>query len=69
MLPGDSADYVWEIHFDEPEKLICFSYDNNKRKREGYLDIHSTKYFDQNEEQRNLLLREFIKNTLDETVL
>lgn len=61
---GNSADYVWEIHFNEPEKLTCYSYNNNERKREGYLDIRSSDYFDQSDEQQNLLLKEFVKNTL-----
>lgn len=65
---GDSADYVWEIHYNEPEKLTCYSYENNERKREGYFDIRSTKYFDQTDEQQSLLLKEFVKNTLGKIV-
>ena len=65
---GDSADYVWEIHYNEPEKLICFSYDNNERRRQGYLDILSTQYFDQTDEQQDLLLKDFVNNTIRRAV-
>jgi len=68
MSPGDSADYVWEIYYNEPGKLICSSYNNNERKQEGYLDILSAKYFDQTEEQQDLLLKDFVKNTIGRMV-
>lgn len=65
---GDSADYVWEIYYKEPEKLNCYLYGNGKRKLEGYLDICTTEYFDQNDEQKEKTLRKFVSSTLGQVI-
>jgi len=64
VLSGDSADYTWEIHYSEPEKIVCYNFENGARKREGYFDIHSTEYFDQDSSRQDVLLRDFVNNSL-----
>ena len=68
IIPSESADFLWEIYYQEPEKLFCYSYENNTRKLEGYLDISSTNIFDQDDERQNILLKDFVINTLGKLV-
>ncbi len=64
IVPGDHANFLWEIYYDQPEKLIANSYDGSDRTRIGYFDIQETRYFDKEPEEQNQLLNKFIQYTL-----
>jgi hypothetical protein len=61
---GDSADYTWEIHYSQPEKLNCYNYENGTRKLEENFNIRANGYFDKDSSRQDVLLRNFVNNTL-----
>jgi hypothetical protein len=64
LTPGASTDYVWEIHYTEPERLVCCAYNEGSRNRIGYFDIQATKHFDLADEQQTDELDKFITRML-----
>jgi len=64
IFPGDNANFLWEIHYNHPEKLKVYSYDGSNRTEIGYFDILETRYFDKDPNEQNHLLDNFINYTL-----
>jgi len=68
IFPGDNANFLWEIHYHQPEKLRAYSYDGSDRTEIGYFDISDTKYFDKSSEEQSQMLDNFINYTIEENL-
>ena len=65
IVPGDHANFLWEIHYENPQKLMAYSYDGNGRTEIGHFDIEDTRYFDKDPEEQNYILDNFLHYTLE----
>jgi hypothetical protein len=62
--PKGHADFFWQIFYDKPDQIVCFSYDGKSRKRIGYYDVVDSSYFDLDKETRAEQMRTFVENML-----
>jgi hypothetical protein len=65
IVPGDHANFLWEIYYHQPEKLVANSYDGSDRTEIGYFDIADTKYFDKDPEEQSQMLDNFLQYSLE----
>jgi hypothetical protein len=64
LTPGSSTDYVWDIYYEQPERLVCSAYNEGSRNRIGYFDIQAANYFDLEDEQKTQELDKFVVRML-----
>ena len=64
LNPAGNADFFWQIFYNKPELIVCFSYDGKSRKRIGYLDVLDSTYFDLEEETRAEQMKAFVETMI-----
>jgi len=65
IVSGDHANFLWEIYYNKPQKLMAYSYDGSERTKLGFFDIVDSKYFDKAPEEQSQMLDNFLHYTLE----